>query len=766
MDEKLFANTIKKYHDSLVNVTSSGENIYKILSDYRDTYIQKQIESEERMINSIFRVFEAVKPERRRKLNINPVYEFSIHNDSLFDYGSIIGYKLQKPWALFNRLIAIQVPFCPNNCWHCYLPKELYDQRSSRVRHVEKTAREIVNLFKQQRDQDRNQGKYSNVLRITGGEPFLLPELILDILQAIQDDGLSEKIFVWTETNLEPFAGPEGLAFMDLAENREILSKISKFNNFCVHPCFHGLSSDEFNIITGKNYSIALNDQIDALKRLVNAGIDVYPTFGINVCDPAHIRSLYFGLKNISDILPLKVALVAYDLEAYPPISERVGAKRTVPLYSKYAAIRIWNQLLLNDFGVGYAVIPRHLALSSNAFLAISGDELKKEREIVYFFKSSARNLYHREILDLLARPSGQIFEITYDKNRVQDDLYFHMGRLSDQYEGKRCIWFYVDRKTSFLIPLRYGVIEEIKNSTDVLAVKVKLNDYLAFPTAGADFKEKIKDALKQYFGSDSIPPRSGKYLLLGEDLITEQLPSSKASCPVISSAFNFDEKLILSQESVAFRKIVDQLIECQDMEKSLFYRINVFNIKKEKKYEVNENNHYEVKGGDSFKIVIDYYLPNYEGFDENQSDQRKIVIESSNSKIQIVGPASLVFSKYGSGEFYLRTESVVHDEEIAINIHSPFDNFKAANIALIIKLKPTPTKNALLSLAGACLLAVGTFGFSMLTQVVCKNQSVWVLTSNVFNQITFFHVIGMLLFLLCFWGVFYIKALGFPVKP
>ena len=56
---------------------------------------------------------------------------------------------------------------------------------------------------------------------LSGGEPFLVPKLILRCLEIINDDvKLKNQIFIWTETNLEPFIGENGKAFMDQDENK------------------------------------------------------------------------------------------------------------------------------------------------------------------------------------------------------------------------------------------------------------------------------------------------------------------------------------------------------------------------------------------------------------------------------------------------------------------------------------------------------------------------------------------------------------------
>lgn len=340
------------------------------------------------------------------------------------------------------------------------------------------------------------------------------------------------------------------------------------------------------------------------------------------------------------------------------------------------------------------------------------------------------------------------------------------MGKFPEQYKGRKCLWFYVDRYSSSLLPLRYGEIVEIRNSTGVLAVKLKLNDYLTFSKGGKDLNDKIRIALRQYFGSRTVPP-GGKYMLLGEDFTTTIPTPASAAEACISSAFRLKEKPIISGDSSDFRRVVDQLNEFQDMQRSLFYRLTLNGLVKDEELEKTGKTLYIIKGGKSFKIVVDYYQPNYPQFDEKQPQERTIVFESSNPKIQIVGSPRLVFSKYGGGEVFFRTESVAHAEEIAINIHSPYDDFRAANITLNIRLEPTHWGNAVRSLFAAILLAVGTAGFEMLSKAMEKNISLWTMFGNLYQQ--FFNlptVVFVALLALCFYGVFFFKSSGIPVKP
>jgi uncharacterized Fe-S cluster-containing radical SAM superfamily protein len=507
---------IKRDHRSLIEgTTKTRQKRYWILKDYRGTYIEKVVTTEEQMAFPIFRVFEAAKPDRDRKLNIDPTHSFDPYNDSLMDYASIIGHKLGKPWKFFNRLIAVHVPLCPNDCWHCYLPHKLYvGKADSATRSEPLTSEDIVDRFLIQRTTDYRNDKHSNVLRITGGEPFLLPELIVECLRIIRKRGLEEDVFVWTETNLEPFMGKPGEAFMDLEENKRILDELSNFKNFLVHPCFHGLDQSEFKMITSRGENISLDDQVDAIKRLFDANIDIYPTYGSNVCNPRNAKNLYKKLSEINPQLPLRIALIEYKFD-YPPVENRVKKIGRVPpkLYSKFANFRIWNQLLLENFEVGYGVIPRHLiSFDPNTPIKPVSNSLSNYissvEEQIFFFKSSFRDLYHREILDLLALPKDSVIEVTYEKEHIQSDLFFHMSYIKTEHIGKKGIWFYVNTDGDTILPLRECEIIDIKRAGDIISIVIKLYRYLSFPNSDvSSLSKKVTINLNKYFSKKTTPP-------------------------------------------------------------------------------------------------------------------------------------------------------------------------------------------------------------------------------------------------------------------
>lgn len=333
--------------------------------------------------DDFFRVFNPVKPEKKRRLN--PVYDpdFDMYFDTLMDYPTVIQGKMGGRWEQYNRMIAVQVAACtPFDCWHCYLDEEL--KRGKLCTFV--TAAQLVDSFIQQRERDRQAGLEDNVLRITGGEPFLLPDLILDCLSEIKGRGLDKEVFIWTETNLSPFLKRAGSARSIveewLAEEGKSLSELAQYKNFCVHPCLHGISKQNMEWITRAVDPECFEGLLEGLRILIEYGIDIYPTFGANMSPPELLPEIFSKMVSIHRNLPLRFALINYELN-YEQVLLRMktNSQRYSMVYNKDLVIALWDELIRKEYTgvygpmVGYATIPRHLvSLGGNNNCSYSKD--------------------------------------------------------------------------------------------------------------------------------------------------------------------------------------------------------------------------------------------------------------------------------------------------------------------------------------------------------------------------------------------------------
>jgi len=371
----LLKNT-KELTNNVNRINKDGMKDYLIISDFGSS----SVASEPGFIRQFFRIFTPVKSYKGRKLN--PIYGnvFNPFKDTLMDYPTIVQYKLGKvgtlDWENYNRLISLHISRCPLNCWYCYIEECLkyncdicpvldYCEQNRKVKIGIKedwfSPKKIVDDFIEQRSLDKDKGLFSNILRITGGEPFLAPELLLEILEELNSRQLHKDVFLWTETNLIPLIVKDNY---ETIVSDELLNKLADYHNFCVHPCFHGLNESNFEEVTGQQID-DFNLLLNAFKRLLDAGIDIYPTFGSNMSSPEDVECFYNKISEIDELLPLRFCLIEYDLDYNPIIWRKKNindfSKKHEKVYDRFQTIERWNELLRKNTGYKYGDIPRHL---------------------------------------------------------------------------------------------------------------------------------------------------------------------------------------------------------------------------------------------------------------------------------------------------------------------------------------------------------------------------------------------------------------------
>ncbi len=396
MDFKTFIDFTNNIRSNIVN-KESGVKKYALISNFKNTSME---DLSKEFVDECFRLFTPVKPEEKRKLNSCFGSDFNIFEDSLFDYPSIAQNKLGGNWEDYNRLASIHVAYCNLGCWYCYVDECLKTschnclfENSEECDGLSKTNRlksyftasEIVELFIKQFEKDKEitlNEKNRTILRITGGEPFLAPDFILDVLKEIKKKNMENEIYVWTETNITPFliSDSDGNRFVENWQNEDkdnefhwSLNELSDYrNNFCVHPCFHGLSKDSFLRQTGIELN-SFEDIMEAFNYIMDLKIDIYPTFSINVCSPQEIIEFFNRITQDEKRakIALRFALIDYSFR-YSAIQKRFEKitdnldKLNINycnLYNKYISISIWNKLLKDKFGISYAEIPRNFII-------------------------------------------------------------------------------------------------------------------------------------------------------------------------------------------------------------------------------------------------------------------------------------------------------------------------------------------------------------------------------------------------------------------
>ncbi len=504
-----------------INRSIDDKNEYLIISDFGKSSVM----SAEGFVQPYFRIFEPVKPEKGRKLSKKYDSTLNVFKDSLMDYPVIAAHKLgrdeESEWEKYNRLISVHISRCPIDCWHCYLEECLRNDciecsaqgncsggRKSdyNIKTGWYSAKKIIDDFLLQRNSDLEKGIHSNILRITGGEPFLAPKLIIEILDEIGKRELQNDILLWTETNLIPFCTTkEGVSVV----SDEQLSKLGEYNNLCIHPCFHGLSKDSFYEVTGTKID-DYDSIMKAFERLVKSGIDIYPTFGSNMTPIDEIEGFYNKVASLNSLLPLRFCLIEYDLN-YTPVNWRNEniknfAQTHELVYDRYKTITKWDALLGEHLSHNYGETPRHL-------IKIDKDEGITNKSIMHLFKWPALSEYQRIFLQVLSMPIGAKGVLRYRGKYVNNSFVEEMKNNNVDNTYTAILWVLNqeesgenrEKEFKFAHPIRYLTILSAIEHEGLYYIEYIAREFISTEVGFNDI-DKLKATLKINFGCSEIP--------------------------------------------------------------------------------------------------------------------------------------------------------------------------------------------------------------------------------------------------------------------
>ena len=295
----------------VLSVQEDGQTAYE-LAEFKGTSME-----DDALWGTPFRRFETVPQGRESSRKQNDSLQFDPHTDTLFDYPMVVGALLDDvPHGLdfYNYHLTVQIPYCRMDCWHCYNDKKACRTgrtQETKVPHKPWTAQNILDEFSKAKKAAGTHSKEYNVLRVSGGEPFLVPELLAELLDAISDgSNPNYPQAIWTETNLTPWIKTEdGRSLFDCAKDeyfsrtkRDIEDMLRRNGDrLIVHPCFHGLSAKNITLAAGVDeaYGLTLEGLVAGFRRLHELGLNLYPTFLCEASDPECIPALFESLYRL-----------------------------------------------------------------------------------------------------------------------------------------------------------------------------------------------------------------------------------------------------------------------------------------------------------------------------------------------------------------------------------------------------------------------------------------------------------------------------------
>jgi uncharacterized Fe-S cluster-containing radical SAM superfamily protein len=206
---------------------------------------------------------------------------------------------------------AFQNSACNWRCWYCYVPFDLLAADESRSFWT--TADALISMFGALVDRPK-------VIDLTGGQPDLVPEWIPWTMDAIENQCLTNEVYLWSDDNLS------NDYFWRYLSDRQI-ERISNWKNYGRVCCFKGFDSQSFEFNTASDGAF-FRSQFDLFGRLLALGLDLYAYVTLttpilaNLADS--IARFVDALQEVHPNLPLRT--VPLPIQIYSPVQLRMKA--------------------------------------------------------------------------------------------------------------------------------------------------------------------------------------------------------------------------------------------------------------------------------------------------------------------------------------------------------------------------------------------------------------------------------------------------------
>lgn len=246
-----------------------------------------------------------------------------------------LGYPTVPPAM---RALVFQNAACNWRCWYCYVPFNLLGGHASLSRWA--TAGHLVELYQNMPESDR-----PTVIDLSGGQPDLVPEWTIWMLDGLEEAGLTRQIYLWGDDNLS-----NDYLFRYLTDGQ--LGRLATAPNYGRACCLKGYDRDSFAFNTAAPAD-HFDRQLVLLRQIVATGMDVYcyATFTTPVLPAsptAAMRQLADQLQDIDEHLPLR--LIPLEVSVFGPVHPRMRALHTTSIRLQEDMTTAWQAVLAERF--------------------------------------------------------------------------------------------------------------------------------------------------------------------------------------------------------------------------------------------------------------------------------------------------------------------------------------------------------------------------------------------------------------------------------
>jgi uncharacterized Fe-S cluster-containing radical SAM superfamily protein len=250
---------------------------------------------------------------------------------------------LGLPRVEMLRAQVFQNAVCNWRCWYCFVDFNLL---AADLKHSDwATADELVTLYLDQQDPPQ-------IIDLTGGQPDLTPEWVPWMMDALEQRGLADSVFLWSDDNL---SNDYFWRFLD-EPTRARIAAYKKYSKVC---CFKGYNEESFAFNTSASPTL-FAEQFSLMARLLSTGIDLYAY--VTLTTPraetvaADMREFVSRLQVIHPNLPLRT--IPLEVQLFTPVKGRINPERTRSIELQRTAIDCWQDELARRFSATERSVP------------------------------------------------------------------------------------------------------------------------------------------------------------------------------------------------------------------------------------------------------------------------------------------------------------------------------------------------------------------------------------------------------------------------
>ncbi|WP_157580405.1 hypothetical protein [Rudanella lutea] len=245
-------------------------------------------------------------------------------------------HALQLPFENLVRVQVFQNAVCSWRCWYCFVD---YNLLSGNLKHAAYlTADELLDLYQAEEQP-------LPIIDLSGGQPDLVPEWTLWIIDAIRRRGLKGEVYVWSDDNLS-----NDYLWSNLT--KEEVNRLADSTLYGRVGCFKGFDPASFSFNT--NAVSALFDyQFVIMKRLIESRIDMYGyvTLTAQTADGLRDKMVDFMDQIQERIHPnFLLRTIPLPIKEFTPTSLRMNDSHHQAIKIQQEAVAVWNDELQKRF--------------------------------------------------------------------------------------------------------------------------------------------------------------------------------------------------------------------------------------------------------------------------------------------------------------------------------------------------------------------------------------------------------------------------------